>query len=226
MIGTTLIAEDVPSAFASLVIETFNRRSSEGFSIAFSGGSTARRCYERLACDGATAIDWRSVTALWGDERCVPLDDVDSNHRLVREALLDRVGPLREVLPMVADEGPLAYDATFRSHSPVDLIHLGLGPDGHTASLFPGSEALAVDDGRFVVLNSDPLGNNPHERMTLTYAGIASARLVVVTVEGESKREAFDRVRRDDRTAPASSITADSVIWIVDPAAMGQTADR
>jgi 6-phosphogluconolactonase len=102
-----------------------------------------------------------------------------------------------------------------------DLILLGMGPDGHTASLFPGSAALDADPGRLVVMNEDPKGNNPHRRMTLTYSGIARARLAVVTVAGESKREAFAAVRRGDPDLPATRIKADRLIWLVDRAAAG-----
>jgi len=101
------------------------------------------------------------------------------------------------------------------------VVHLGLGPDGHTASLFPQSAALDTGPGRLVVVNDDPLGHNPHPRMTLTYEGIARARLVVVTVEGEAKAEALARVRADDPTAPASHVDAERVLWLVDHAALG-----
>ena len=102
-----------------------------------------------------------------------------------------------------------------------DLVHLGLGPDGHTASLFPDSPALDADPGRLVVMNEDPNGHNPHRRMTLTYSGIARARLVIFTVEGEAKREAFARVRAGDLSCPAARVRAERIIWLVDPAAAG-----
>jgi 6-phosphogluconolactonase len=97
-------------------------------------------------------------------------------------------------------------------------VHLGLGPDGHTASLFPGSEALDADPGRLVVFNEDPSGANPHRRMTLTYSGIARSRLVVVTVSGSSKQAALQAIV-DGEDLPASRVTADRVVWIVDSAA-------
>ncbi|HEV3225746.1 MAG TPA: 6-phosphogluconolactonase, partial [Acidimicrobiales bacterium] len=102
-----------------------------------------------------------------------------------------------------------------------DLVHLGLGPDGHTASLFPGSPALDADPGRLVVMNEDPSGRNRLPRMTLTLTGVARARLVVVTVSGEDKRDALARVRNDDETAPGSHIRGDRVVWLVDPTAAG-----
>jgi 6-phosphogluconolactonase len=219
--GEVITVDDVPGEFAERVVESFLNRPGDGFSLVLSGGGTARRCYERLAADGADQIDWWQVDVYWGDERCVPPGDADSNERLGREALLERVGAANAVYPMRCEEGPDPYQQRVAQVGRLDLVHLGLGPDGHTASLFPGSTALDADPGRLVVMNTDPVGRNPHERMTLTFSGIARARLAVVTVEGEEKREAFAAVRRGDPDVPATRIRADRVIWLVDPAALG-----
>src|SRR3954452_22314815 len=192
MFGELVIIDDVAAEFAERVIEGFHARPNDSFSLALSGGSTARRCYERLADDAATQIDWWKVDVYWGDERCVPLDDPDSNYRLGREALLERVGAVNANYPMRCDEGADPYQLRLGELGRLDVIHLGLGPDGHTASLFPGSPALDADPGRLVVMNEDPSGTNPYQRMTLTFAGIARARLALVTVEGENKRTALD----------------------------------
>ena len=221
MNGSLVVVDDVAAEFAERVIEAFHSRPNDMFSVALSGGSTARTCYERLASDADTQIDWWKVDVYWGDERCVPLDDPDSNYRLAREALLDRVGAANATYPMRCDEGAEPYQLRLGELGRIDLVHLGLGPDGHTASLFPESAALHSDPGRLVVINEDPLGHNPHPRMTLTFEGIARARLVVVTVSGESKREAFARIQADDQSAPASHVTADRVVWVVDHAALG-----
>ncbi|MGI8810131.1 MAG: 6-phosphogluconolactonase [Acidimicrobiales bacterium] len=221
MNGEVITVDDVPGEFSERVVEAFLNRPGDGFSLVLSGGSTARRCYERLADDGADQIDWWQVDVFWGDERCVPPGDHASNERLGREALLERVGAANAVYPMRCDDGPDAYQQRVAQAGRLDLVHLGLGPDGHTASLFPGSTALDADPGRLVVLNEDPSGRNVHKRMTLTFSGIARARLVVVTVEGEEKREAFAAVRRGDPDMPASRIKADHLIWLADPAAMG-----
>ena len=198
MYGEVVVVDDVAAEFAERVIESFHRRPADGFSIALSGGDTARRCYERLADDAGTQIDWWKVDVYWGDERCVPLDHEDSNYRLVREALLDRVGAANATYPMRCDEGPDPYQLRIGELGKFDLVHLGLGPDCHTASLFPDSPALQADPGRLVVMNEDPNGRNVHPRMTLTFGGIARARLVLVTVAGEDKREAFARVRNGE----------------------------
>jgi len=139
----------------------------------------------------------------------------------VRESLLERVGAVNANYPMRCDEGPDPYQLRLGELGRVDLVHLGMGPDGHTASLFPGSTALDADPGRLVTTNHDPNGRNPYERMTLTFAGIARARLALVTVAGEEKREALGRVAAGDADIPATRIRADRVLWIVDPAAAG-----
>lgn len=220
MNGTVQIVDDVPAAFCDAVAEAWHARSSRGFSVALSGGETARHCYERLAGSSDSPVDWMATEVYWGDERCVPLDHPDSNYRLAREALLTNVGGVHALFPMRCDDGPDAYQLLWSSIGGIDLVHLGLGPDGHTASLFPGSPAIDADPGRLVVSNEDTSGNNPHARMTLTFAGIERARFVVVTVSGESKRDAFTAVR-DGADLPGAHIDADRVLWLVDPAAAG-----
>ena len=166
-----------------------------------SGGPTARACYEVLA--GSDGIDWAVVDVYVGDERVVPPDDEDSNARLIREALLDRVGPVGSFTPMPT-EGPVdecvaAYQRIMSdlvTGPGIDLIHLGMGPDGHTASLFPGAPTLDAGPGVLVLATEDPAGNNPHPRLTLTLPAINSARLAVFTVAGRVQG------RRGRRAAP------------------------
>jgi 6-phosphogluconolactonase len=219
--GDLVVVEDVPGEFAERVIEAFHARPHDAFSFAVSGGDLARRSYERLADDAGSQIDWWKVDVYWGDERCVPLDNPASNYRLARESLLERVGAVNANYPMRCEEGPDPYQLRLGELGRIDLIHLGMGPDGHTASLFPDSPALDADPGRLVTTNYDPNGVNPYERMTLTYAGIARARLALITVAGEAKREALARVAAGDQALPAARVRADRVLWIVDPAAAG-----
>jgi len=219
--GEVITVDDVPGEFAERVVEAFLHRPGDGFSLVLSGGATARRCYERLASDGGDQIDWWQVDVYWGDERCVTPTDPASNERLGREALLERVGAANAVYPMRCEDGPDCYQQRVAQAGRLDLIHLGLGADGHTASLFPGSTALEADPGRLVVLNEDPTGQNPHPRLTLTFSAIARARLALVTVEGVEKREAFAAVSRGDADIPATRIKADRIIWLVDGAAAG-----
>ncbi len=219
--GRVRVVPDVPSAFADEVVDAFADRVNENFSFALSGGDTARACYETLAGVGER-IDWWKIDFYWGDERCVPHDDPDSNYFLAREALLDRVGAANATHLMRCAEGPDPYQLRLGELGRIDLVHLGLGPDGHTASLFPGSEALDADPGRLVAMNEDPTGTNPHRRMTLTFSGIARARRVVVTVSGPSKADALARLAAGENL-PASRIEADEVLWLVDAGAAGDT---
>jgi 6-phosphogluconolactonase len=219
--GDVLVVDDVPGAFCDAVADAWSRRSGRGFTIALSGGETARACYERLADWPESPVDWMSTEVYWGDERCVPLDDPASNYRLAREALLTKVGGVHALFPMRCEDDDDAYHLLLSSLGSIDLVHLGLGTDGHTASLFPGSPALDADPGRLVVQNEDPTGANPHPRMTLTYAGIERAKLAVVTVAGAEKRDAFTAIR-DGADLPAARIRAERVLWLVDPEAAGR----
>ena len=228
MNGSLVVVDDVAASFAQQVLDRAAARKVSQFAIAFSGGSTARECYEKLAMFSAPAIDWSTIDAWWGDERCVPLTDDDSNYRLVEESLLSRVAPLASVQAMRSDIPNAAdvYDRLVRSAPPIDLIHLGLGPDGHTASLFPQSEGLNAPADRLVVSNSDPLAHNPHERLTFTFGGIARCRSAVVTVSGASKTEALHRVLDGDLSTPAAHLANDNLIWLVDPEALGSRNAR
>ena len=214
MNGELVVVDDVPGAFSEEVMSAFAQRPGEEFDIALSGGETARACYERLAAEGSKAIDWLVVNFFWGDERCVPPDHPDSNELLARRALLERIGAANAVYPMRCDEGLDAYQLRLGEVGQLDVVHLGMGPDGHTASLFPRSEVLDADPGQLVAFSVDPDGRNVHRRMTLTYAGIARARLVIFTVIGEAKREAMQAVY-DGADLPAARVRAGRVLWLV-----------
>jgi 6-phosphogluconolactonase len=209
--GELRVVEDVPRAWADLVAAESPR------SLALSGGATARECYERLT---AADVDWGRVEIFFGDERWVPVDDPESNEGMARLAFIDQVAPAAvhsmrgagETIEAAAD----AYDRLLRDHARVDFVHLGLGPDGHTASLFPGSPALD-ERHRFVVPTGDDL--HPHPRLTWTYPAIARSRLVVFTVAGEEKRDALTRVEKGE--LPAAKVTAERVVWLVDEVANG-----
>jgi len=109
--------------------------------------------------------------------------------------------------------------------SRIDVVHLDLGSDGHVASLFPRSRALSTDSGSLVAMNEDPSGRHPLPRMTLTYAGIARARMVVVTVSGKSKRDVLARVAARDPDVPATHIDAEKIVWIADTDAAKDALD-
>jgi 6-phosphogluconolactonase len=213
--GELIVVDDLPAAFAARVISAFAARPDELFGFALAGGSTARPCYERLAAESVDAIDWLSVNVYWSDERCLPPDHPDSNQLLGRQALLEKVGAANAVYPMNCDEGPDAYQLRLGEIGKLDVIHLGMGSDGHAAGLFPNSPALLADPGQLVARNQDPSGQHPYPRMTLTFSGIARSRLVIVTVAGAKKRPALQAMI-DGADLPASHVTADEVIWLVD----------
>jgi 6-phosphogluconolactonase len=210
--GELRVVDHVPPAFAELVAATAPD------SIALSGGDTARKCYELLAT--AADVDWSEVAVFFGDERWVPVHDPDSNEGMARVTFLDEVEP--GAVHSMYGAGPTieaaaaAYDALLRDAPPIGFVHLGLGPDGHTASIFPGSTTVDETE-RYVVPAGDDA--HPHRRLTITFPAIARSRLVVFTVEGEDKREALDLVRRGD--VPAARVQAEQVIWLVDRAAAG-----
>ena len=222
--GELRTVDDVPATFAALVAEQIRllTRSDgpdqERFRLVLSGGATARQCYEQLA--SIPEVDWGRVECLVGDERCVPADDPDANQKMIREALVEKVQPRPVFVPMDCDLAPEAYEEVIASSPHLDLVHLGLGPDGHTASLFPGSAALNAPPGRLVERNVDPTGRNRHPRLTLTLAGIARARLVVFTVAGADKHEVLWRVAHGE-DLPAAHVRAERVLWLCDQDAVG-----
>ena len=226
---------NVPAAFTAVVVAAFAARPGERFSLVLSGGPTAQACYEHLAAGpgtgpgpgAAATVDWKLVDVYMGDERMVPADDPDANQRLVQRTLLNRVGPVGSFTPMPtagpAEQCAAEYHATIERllEGPgIDLIHLGVGPDGHTASLFPGVSELDAGPDQLVAATLDPNGRNPHPRLTLTLPAINAARCAVFTVAGDSKREAIDQLRRG-ADLPAARVNAGQVIWLVDGAAFG-----
>jgi 6-phosphogluconolactonase len=217
--GTVHIVDDVARAFADTVLDAYRTRPGARFVLVLSGGPTARRCYEHLALSADDVVDWNVVDVLMGDERCVPADDPDANQRLVREALLERVAPVGSFHPMSCDDID-GYRRTVAPFGMFDVVHLGLGPDGHTASLFPGSPALDAPAGELVIATRDPNERNPHDRMSLTLEAIARARLAVFTVSGPDKHDAWAAVSAGS-DLPAARVRAGEVVWLVDGAAAG-----
>ena len=200
-------AEFVPMAvgiFAALAPRT----------VALSGGSTPAPIYRRLA---ALRYPWDSVDVFFGDERCVPPDDKDSNFRMANAALLSAVPARAHPMNGVrgdADGYANELTATFGAAMPrFDLVFLGLGEDGHTASLFPGSPALD-ERTRTVVKVQRP----DHARLTLTLPVLNAARNSLFLVAGAGKRAAL-RDLLSDADIPAARVHSDRVIVLADEAA-------
>ena len=211
------------------------RATPDRFAIALAGGATPKRLYELLATSPwRDGFPWGRTHLFWGDERFVPPGDPRSNYRMVREALLahapipeENVHPFRtEGLDPVA--AATAYERELQAFygsnrldpaRPLfDVVLLGLGQDGHTASLFPGQAALE-QRAHLTAATSDPNGD---PRLTLTYPALESSRHVAFLVEGAAKREILKRVRADGSDFPAARLrTQSETIWFVDRAAAG-----
>lgn len=201
--------------------------------IALAGGQTPRTLYRRLALVPGTDVPWRSVEVYWGDERDVPPDDPASNYRMARESLLDLVPiPADRVHPMPAGAGDpeaaaAAYERTLRRRfhgawPDLDLVLLGMGEDGHTASLFPDAPTLA-EQRRWVVPATAPPEIQPRGRLTLSLPAIMHARAIFVLVTGGSKATALRRALNDPPGpgCPPSLLRTSSarVVWWADGAA-------
>ncbi len=201
-----LVVLDTPGDVAEAIAETLVRAAGDGTAIVLAGGTTPRAAYGLAA---AAKPDW-SGTEIWlGDERLVPLDDPRSNARLVREALLDHL----EVRPeshfvqtdLAPEEAAVAYDRELRG-ARLDLALLGLGPDGHTASLFPHAPALDERDRLAVAAEA---GLEPWiDRVTMTLPALASSEHVVFVAVGREKAEAVRRAFAEPPSAatPASLV--------------------
>lgn len=207
------------------------------FSVALSGGSTPRSLYVLLATESVlrNAVDWSAVELFWGDERHVPPDHAESNYRMVREALLDHVPVPHRNVHRIAGERTDAADAAREYQSelersfsldegeaPVfDLVLLGLGADAHTASLFPGTDALS-ERKRLVIANWVPQAGV--FRITLTAPVLNAGRMVVFLVAGADKSQAVAQVLQADRDPlriPAQLIDPGTgrLVWLIDQAA-------
>ena len=195
--------------------------------LALSGGATPQPVYAALAGpDLASRIAWNGVDVYFGDERAVPRDHADSNFRMAMEALLSRVPiPAARIHRMEADRPDLdAAAAAYGDQLPpaLDVVVLGMGADGHTASLFPGSPALAERQRRVVAVEGP---KPPRRRLTITPPVIAAARHVVVLVTGKEKAAAVARAL-DDHTPPSEipAALARHAVWFLDRAAAGRLA--
>jgi len=177
------------------------------FRIVLSGGETPRRLYEALA---ASTQDWDAWQVYFGDERCLPADDAGRNSRMAAQAWLGRVGlPAAQVHPIPAELGPhagaRAYASTLGGVEAFDLVLLGLGEDGHTASLFPGRE-WGTDPAFPAALAVLDAPKPPAQRVSLSAWRLSHSRSVLVLATGSSKREAVRRWQAGERL-PIAAVT-------------------
>jgi 6-phosphogluconolactonase len=206
-----LIVHDDADAVADAVARRLAAVAAEGGNVVLTGGTTPKQAYERAA---SLAADWSRVEVWWGDERCVPPDDENSNFGMAKRALLDHLE--RAPLAIHRIEGELGKDAAAGAYedelgsTALDLLLLGIGPDGHVASLFPDKPALDESERR--VVGTEP-GLEPWvDRVTLTLPALRAAGEIIFVVAGESKADAVRRAFAAEPSpdTPASLVRADS----------------
>ena len=201
-------------------------------SLALSGGETPRGLYRLLGSEFRAAVPWARVHFFWGDERYVPVDHAESNYRMARETLLDHVPcPASNIHPMPTHLSPAAaaaaeYERVLRDYfgdgagPRFDLNILGIGEDGHTASVFPGSPAVDEQERWVVVAHTDA---NPQWRLTLTLHALSRSTNVWVLVAGANKARALRRALSTDsdpHVDPAAGLRSatGTAVWWVDSA--------
>jgi 6-phosphogluconolactonase len=226
--GVELVVADDLEQAASILADTLVQAARSGHAIALTGGHSPGRGYQLAA---EREPDWSTASLWWGDDRCVPPDDERSNYRLVRENLLDRL----EAEPaethrirgeLGADAAADEYDALLLGVQ-LDLVLLGIGPDGHAASLFPSTPALEERERRAVPTEA---GLEPFvDRVTMTIPMLASAPEVVFIVTGADKADAAERAfgRPPDPATPASLVRsrAGTTRVVADHAAVARLLD-
>jgi len=237
--NTVTVESDLDSltrAAAELVVESAASPHGDRFRIALSGGSTPRRLFELLAASPfRERIDWTRWCVFWADERLVAADHADSNYHLAEQLLLSRVPVPREHVyraPVELGDGDAvaqAYEAQLRAEFEIpegelpafDLVLLGMGSDGHTASLFPGKTSLK-ESSRWVVASSPGVLPPPVDRVTLTLPVLNAAHAVLFLVAGADKTAALSNLFSGSSTLPAARVhAAGAVRWLVDRAAKG-----
>jgi 6-phosphogluconolactonase len=213
-----VVTEDIPTRAVSVFLALAPR------TVALTGGASPVAVHERLA---VTPYPWKEVDVFFGDERCVPRAHPDSNVGMGFRTLLDHVPARAHPIDGESCDAE-GYERQLREvlgeRPELDLVFLGLGPDGHVASLFPGHPALE-ERSRWVVRVPKP-GLPPfHPRVTMTLPVLSAARAAVFLVDGESKRDALARLMGDE-DIPAARVAARRVLVLADPDAAGDLRKR
>lgn len=220
---------------AELIIKQANAavEARGSWSLVLSGGSTPRPVYQAIAVR-KEQINWDHTYIFWGDERCVPPDDPNSNYRMAKETFLEDVQiPQQNIFRILGEIPPETaaqdYQGTIDAHfykteKRFDTLLLGLGDDGHTASLFPDMDTLA-EENFWVAANRNP--HNQTERVSLTFPAINSSRSIIFLVTGENKANIVADVIQNPTAPPdypAKRVTGLDTppIWILDQAAASQ----
>ena len=226
-------AEALAAEAARRIVATAREAAAERSecTLVLTGGSTPRRLYELLAQPPySEEMPWDAIEWFWVDERCVPPDDSRSNFAMAHDSLLSRVPvPATRIHRMkgesAADAAAAEYETTVRAIVPdggFDLVLLGVGSDGHTASLFP-NDAAAEERERWVVGVRPHRADPPVDRITMTFPLLHRARSVLLLASGAAKRTVVRAVRSDPREAarlyPAARMHGAAITWLVDEAA-------
>lgn len=234
--GSSVVAdvEALARTAAERTVELVSAAGGDRIAICLSGGSTPRRLYELLAASVPAALPWGRIHWFFGDERMVPPDSPDSNARMARDALLSAApipaGHVHAVptAGLSAEKAARAYAAelanfygseTLDPARPLfDLTFLGIGEDGHTASLFPGKPAIEEDRAWAAPV---PVAGVPPQvpRVTLTRPALASSRHVLFLVAGAAKRPALTRIARGELPAARVAAASPDARWLIDRAA-------
>ena len=210
MSGVELVVVDDPKEVAAVVAERLARAAREGGNVVLTGGKTPAEAYRQAA---KRAPDWSSVDLWWGDERCVPPDDENSNYGMAKRSLLDRLERAPRTVHRI--KGELGKDQAAADYAreldetELDLLLLGVGPDGHVASLFPNAPTLRL---RRRVLPAEP-GHEPFvDRVTLSLPVLCAADEVLFLLAGEEKADAAARAFAGEPSpdTPASLVRARS----------------
>jgi 6-phosphogluconolactonase len=204
-------AEEVAEDAAASIAQALR---AGGRTLVLTGGTSPIRTYQRLS---ELDVEWGRVTVLFGDERCVPPLDPESNFRVARENLLDRVNPAtvhRIPAELGPDVGADLYAEVVTEEAPFDVVLLGVGEDGHVNSLFPGHRALKAT-GLTAGIHDSP--KPPLERVTMTLEAIRDAKLILIIATGAGKADAVAMARRGE--SPSGMIK--NAKWLIDRAAAG-----
>ena len=222
---TTRHLADFAQDSASYILERGRAAIAERglFRLGLAGGNTPRAVYAAMAAQGGADFPWAKVQITFGDERCVPPDDKDSNYLMAKESLLSVVPiPEGNVFRMRGEIEPAAAAAEYEAQLAAvasrlgepryahDLLLLGLGPDGHTASLFPGSVALEENE-RNIIPATGP--KPPPQRLTMTFPLINASREIAFLVNEAAKKQVIEEVQAGDARHPAARIT--SATWLL-----------
>lgn len=227
--------EKLSEQFAQLLIDKINK-SKNNFNIALSGGTTPKNIFEYLAAHHQNTIGWHKVKFFWGDERCVPPTDSESNYKMAYESLLSRLQIPASNIFRIRGENDPQYEATEYSEivkkqlpqinkiPKFDLIMLGLGEDGHTASIFPNQKNLLDSDKIYATAVHPETGQ---KRITLTGKVINNASTIVFIVTGKNKAQVVDEIinQKDNyKNYPASFIQPHNgeLYWLLDKSAASQ----